>query len=493
MTYLQFHFIFTLPPIFLLTYLLWRRYQQNTAINALPYRLRDALTALGVLCVIAFVYTTPWDNYLVANEVWGYGANRVLFTIAYVPIEEYLFFILQTIMTGLFFLYLYSFRPLARQAKPRAGWRILWTALWLLLASLGVLALQQQHSLYIGLIMAWAAPIVAIQCAFGADLLRQQRYLIASSLLIPTLYLWFADRIAIALGIWWISEAKTTGWHIWGLPVEEAMFFAMTNILVVFGLSLALHPQAMPRLQALREQCQRLWQRKPWQFLVVLWALFMIPIPLIPAAFVPLSYLSTLCLALAVLGYAWQQYGKKALTLFIVALFFGWVVEWLGKSTGFPFGAYDYAPSSLDLLGVPLLVPLGWWAFSMIAFAMSPARWLPLAITFFAPLVLVAWDVGLDPLMVHKGIWTFERGGYYGIPWTNFLGWYGAGVGLIALLGWLEPRLYRDRSLELRLIFYAQLFLLTIGLLFFGLYSAALVFFLAMAIVAFSARYAAKF
>jgi lycopene beta-cyclase len=33
--------------------------------------------------------------------VWGYGADRVIGTIGYVPVEEYLFFILQPLLTGL--------------------------------------------------------------------------------------------------------------------------------------------------------------------------------------------------------------------------------------------------------------------------------------------------------------------------------------------------------------------------------------------------------
>ena len=36
------------------------------------------LQAMGVLAIVALVYTTPWDNYLVKNGVWWYPSNRVL-------------------------------------------------------------------------------------------------------------------------------------------------------------------------------------------------------------------------------------------------------------------------------------------------------------------------------------------------------------------------------------------------------------------------------
>ena len=31
----------------------------------------------GVLCVVASLYTLPWDDYLVANAVWWYGEGRI--------------------------------------------------------------------------------------------------------------------------------------------------------------------------------------------------------------------------------------------------------------------------------------------------------------------------------------------------------------------------------------------------------------------------------
>ncbi len=66
------------------------------------------LLMLLILVLIALVYTTPWDNYLAASGVWYYDARLVLkIVLGYVPIEEYLFFILQTILTGLFVLWLW--------------------------------------------------------------------------------------------------------------------------------------------------------------------------------------------------------------------------------------------------------------------------------------------------------------------------------------------------------------------------------------------------
>jgi lycopene cyclase domain-containing protein len=66
----------------------------------------------------------------------------------------------------------------------------------------------------------------------------KQSWLIGT--LVPTLYLWVIDRIAIGNGIWRISDAYTTGIQLFGLPIEEATFFLVTNLLVVQGISLLL-------------------------------------------------------------------------------------------------------------------------------------------------------------------------------------------------------------------------------------------------------------
>ena len=468
MTYLQFHFVFTLPPLLFLTFLTYRAAKQGRVPPT-------GLIALLVHILLALVYTTPWDNLLVARGVWGYGENRVLFTLGWVPFEEYLFFILQTLLTGLWVLLLhrrnlvnYSVDVPASESRGTAI-RLVGALLWLGLAAAGVLALTTQHGLYFGMIAAWAAPILALQWGFGGDLLLRRPYVLLAGFLVPTLYLWLADRLALGLGIWWISPELSSNLAIFGLPVEEALFFLLTNLLVVFGMTLALEPAATKRLRALRTL-------SPWRFVLGLWALSMVPTPLFPDYFAALAYLSTGLLALGVLGYALSRYGQRAWLLFAAAFGFGLLVEWVGHTTGVPFGAYTYTAPGPQLLGVPLLVPLGWFAFALIGLELSPSgtkRWL-------APLALVAWDVGLDPLMVSQGFWQFDRGIYYGIPLSNFLGWFVAGVVLVTLLGWLEPRLLQNTSPDLGVVFWAQAFLISVGLLFFGLPWAALAAFMAM-------------
>lgn len=227
MTYLAFLLLFILPPL--------------VALFTMPPRPRGARVrlTLAVLPLIALAYTTPWDNYLVASGIWGYGADRVLGTIGWVPVEEYIFFLLQPLLGVAWLLRcrLHEVEPAGRSASRALG-----AALWLLVALAGVLLLGRESTRYLALILAWAAPVLAIQWWFTGDVAlgAPRRYLAVVAA--PTLWLWLADALAIRSGIWHISERYTVGAAPFGLPVEEMTFFLVTHLLSVHGALLFLQP-----------------------------------------------------------------------------------------------------------------------------------------------------------------------------------------------------------------------------------------------------------
>ena len=244
MTYLQFHLTFVLPPIAaLLLVVLSRRPTAGTG-GLKPWAM------LGLIMGIAFLYTTPWDNYLVYREVWTYPPGAVLATIGYVPVEEYAFFLLQPVLTGLFlFVLMRTGAFSARYAENESASRRAGAAFWGLVAVAGVaMLLAGGHGLYAGLILSWAPPVIAALWGLGGHTVWAWRRLYAVAVAIPTLYLWYADRTAIGLGIWDITDATRTGVEPFGLPIEEAAFFLLTNVLVVHGLIMLLLTRPGERL-----------------------------------------------------------------------------------------------------------------------------------------------------------------------------------------------------------------------------------------------------
>ncbi|MEM9775148.1 MAG: lycopene cyclase domain-containing protein [Chloroflexota bacterium] len=122
MTYLQFVIVFLILPIGLLSFatVRWLKGKGRRPYTVSAYSIPGAL---ALISTIAFVYTTPWDNYLVAERIWWYDPEKVIGVIGYVPIEEYAFFILQVLMTGLaVVLAIMMFGPSKTSKLARPSW-----------------------------------------------------------------------------------------------------------------------------------------------------------------------------------------------------------------------------------------------------------------------------------------------------------------------------------------------------------------------------------
>ena len=205
---------------------------------------------------MALLYTTPWDNYLVATRVWWYDPDLVLgFTFGYVPLEEYLFFVGQTVLLGLA---LFAAARLLPEPAPffrsRPGFR-LWAAGLILAGWLfGLLLLLRDHlpGTYMGLELIWGMVPLMIQMTFGADILWHHRRPVLWSLVPGTLYLSGADALAIRSGTWTIDPKQSLGVTLGGiLPLEEFVFFLLTSSMVVFGVTLVIARQSHERAHEL--------------------------------------------------------------------------------------------------------------------------------------------------------------------------------------------------------------------------------------------------
>ncbi|MFB6071335.1 MAG: lycopene cyclase domain-containing protein [Halobacterium sp.] len=191
---------------------------------------------VGVLLVLALAYTTPWDNYLIARGVWQYGDRAVVARLWRAPVEEYAFVALQTVATALWVQRLAGtpdpdFRPSRRDAAAGA-------LAGLAVGAVAVALLARDATFYIGAILAWAAPVLALQWAVGWRYLWARRRRVAVAVAPPALYFAAADTAAIAAGVWTLSPRYTTGIAAFGLPLEEAAFFLATTVFVAQGLLL---------------------------------------------------------------------------------------------------------------------------------------------------------------------------------------------------------------------------------------------------------------
>lgn len=172
--------------------------------------------------------------------------------------------------------------------------------------------------------------------------------------------------------------------------------------------------------------------------LITLWVATMIAIPILRWNWgdevlpwsATVSVLLLLAAVVVLLGSSWGVWQAGRVLAIILPL--AWAIEWVGSTTGFPFGEYDYtARLQPQVAGVPLLIPLAWMM-------MLPAAWSMASVltganrggrfVLVSALVFTAWDFFLDPQMVGWGFWVWSEQNmganhYFGIPWVNFAGW----------------------------------------------------------------------
>lgn len=123
---------------------------------------------------------------------------------------------------------------------------------------------------------------------------------------------------------------------------------------------------------------------------------------------------------------------RDLLWLASVALF-GFAVEVIGVRYRLPFGAYRYTDVlTPQLFGVPLVMAAAWMTLAayvkqMLARLRLPA-WME---ALLAALWLTVIDLIIDPLAARQldyWRWADTTGLYYGIPITNFIGWFVTGL-----------------------------------------------------------------
>ncbi len=133
----------------------------------------------------------------------------------------------------------------------------------------------------------------------------------------------------------------------------------------------------------------------------------------------------------------------------------GFLLEFVGSTTGLLFGDYSYTSTlQPQIAHVPLAVMLAWfmmaWPAAFVSQLVSSRRWLR---ALFGGALMTSWDFFLDPQMVGEQYWqwhsaAFDLPGIPGIPLTNYVCWFIAGSLLVALLdrpsstsveSWLVP------------------------------------------------------
>jgi len=170
----------------------------------------------------------------------------------------------ETILSGLWWWFLARrLSPPATEFKPNkklvAISSVVLVLIWIIFTYL--FFSDNEPITYLSITLFWALPAILPQLLFGADILWHYRKLVILGILIPGTYLSLMDIVALKDTTWSISPTQTTGILFFGiLPLEEVVFFFITNVLITFGMTLLLANVSMERYEELKQMLWR-WKR----------------------------------------------------------------------------------------------------------------------------------------------------------------------------------------------------------------------------------------
>lgn len=131
---------------------------------------------------------------------------------------------------------------------------------------------------------------------------------------------------------------------------------------------------------------------------------------------------------------------RRAAALLAGLTAYTYAIEYVGLTTGWPYGEFHYlqdigpavagVPIALPILFVPLVLNAVLLSVLLLR-GLGRSRLLRVV---FALCILILIDLVLDPAAVAIGFWEYERGFYYGVPLSNYVGWLlSGGIAVVAI------------------------------------------------------------
>src|SRR4030042_6493578 len=166
----------------------------------------------------------------------------------------------------------------------------------------------------------------------------------------------------------------------------------------------------------------------------------------------------------------WHLGAGRAMAFVVLGYLVAWAAEVCSINLGFPFGEYIYIPSTRDqelwVAGVPFMdslsyVFLAYASYTLALLALGRGTWQgwryyleedarlrnSWRTLVLGAVLMVTLDIVIDPLTLRGYRWFLgqiygypEPGVYFGIPLTNFGGWFLVALVLIRMLQYLAAQ-----------------------------------------------------
>ena len=125
----------------------------------------------------------------------------------------------------------------------------------------------------------------------------------------------------------------------------------------------------------------------------------------------------------AALLLAFQSARNRPFVIFgLIAFFTGFLIEWLGVSTGAIFGNYWYGNTlGIKIGGIPVVIGVNWWVLTFVTGVMCEnLKTHYLLKALFAALLMTGLDFLIEPVAIRQDFWHWQ---HEVIPLQNYAAW----------------------------------------------------------------------
>ncbi len=229
-TYVQLQAVFMIIPMLLLIFL------PRRILHSSPHLHRYAWIFGSIMFVASLIQGASWDNLGAKYGIWIFDKANMIGHIGFIPIEEYVCIVNDMLLTTLFALQVWTFRTdhpdIVKVGKVPGGW--LKYILIIIFLTLGIYGWKLlidgvEKNLFFGIIFGFFFPFFALEYAVGFKSFMRWKLPWLASWLVPGLYMYFFDSLAVNQGIWIFDYKFTTNTWIFG-TVNLEVFLVYISI-----------------------------------------------------------------------------------------------------------------------------------------------------------------------------------------------------------------------------------------------------------------------
>lgn len=216
-TYIQLQLAFMILPMLILIFV------PKRILHSSPHLHKYAWIFGAIMFFASLAQGATWDNFGASKGIWIFDSENMIGHIEFIPVEEYFCIINAMLITTIFTMRVWTWKTdnpsrFKVSSVPGNWLRYIIIALFLGLGVIGwrFLLSGEDKYLFWGVNLGFFAPFYALEWAVGYQSFMRHRMPWLISWIVPGIYMYLFDSLAVNQGIWIFDYKFTTNTWLFG-------------------------------------------------------------------------------------------------------------------------------------------------------------------------------------------------------------------------------------------------------------------------------------